>query len=63
MNELEFKEKAGLLFREHEALITRKNAKVPSGNGVFDRYQHPVVTAEHAPVSGATIWIGRPTLS
>ncbi len=50
MNEPEFKEKTSLLFREHEALVTRKNARVPSGNGIFDRYQYPVVTAEHAPV-------------
>ena len=50
MNENEFKEKVRLLFREHEALLGRKNSRVQSGNGVFDRYLYPVVTADHAPV-------------
>jgi 4-O-beta-D-mannosyl-D-glucose phosphorylase len=50
MNESEFKEKVRLLFREHEALLGRKNSRVQSGNGVFDRYLYPVVTADHAPV-------------
>jgi 4-O-beta-D-mannosyl-D-glucose phosphorylase len=50
MNEYEFKEKVRVLFREHEALLSRKNTKVQAGNGVFDRYLHPVVTADHAPV-------------
>ena len=50
MNENEFKEKVSLLFREHEALLNRRNAKAQAGNGIFDRYLHPVVTADHTPV-------------
>ncbi len=38
------------LFEEHEKLITRKNEKLPGGNGVFDRYKYPVLTAEHSPI-------------
>ena len=34
----------------YQALITRKNEKLPLGNGIIDRYTHPVLTAEHAPV-------------
>ena len=50
MNEDEFNERVRLLFREHEALLNRRNVKAQGGNGVFDRYMHPVVTAEHTPV-------------
>ncbi len=35
---------------EHEALVTRKNRRVKDGNGVFDRWRHPVLTAGHAPL-------------
>src|SRR5215218_4196836 len=34
----------------HEALVSRPNRRVESGNGVFHRYQHPALTAEHAPI-------------
>ncbi len=50
MSENEFKERVGQLFRDHGALLARKNAKVQGGNGVFDRYPYPVVTADHTPV-------------
>ena len=35
---------------DHDALIARPNAPQPGGNGVYQRYQHPVVTAAHAPL-------------
>jgi 4-O-beta-D-mannosyl-D-glucose phosphorylase len=40
------------LIKRHEALITRKN-KVDAtwDGGVFERFVHPVVTAEHAPLT------------
>jgi 4-O-beta-D-mannosyl-D-glucose phosphorylase len=50
MTETEFKVKLELLFKEHEALVTRKNQKSEKGNGIFQRYIHPVVTAEHTPI-------------
>jgi len=34
---------------EHEALLTRKNAPI-EGNGVYERYENPILTAEHAPL-------------
>ncbi len=43
-------EKIKALFVEHEKLITRKNEKQESGNGIYDRYKYPVLTAAHAPV-------------
>lgn len=34
----------------HRNLIRRKNIRQESGNGIFDRYQYPVVTAQHTPL-------------
>ena len=50
MTRSEFKKKTQALFKQHEKLITRRNSKVPNGNGVFDRYTYPVLTAEHTPL-------------
>lgn len=38
------------LLREHEALITRKNHPTKTSNGVYQRWQHPILTAAHTPV-------------
>lgn len=40
-----------LLTERYEALVQRKNEPVELGNGIFDRYIHPVLTAEHAPLT------------
>ena len=45
-----FKERVQELFRKHEELLTRKNIPVEDGNGIFTRYAHPILTAEHTPV-------------
>jgi 4-O-beta-D-mannosyl-D-glucose phosphorylase len=50
MNQAAFKNKLQALFKEHEKLITRRNFRVENGNGVFARYVHPVLTAEHTPL-------------
>jgi len=50
MSEAGFKKKAQELFRQHEKLITRKNTKAMGGNGVYDRYVNPVLTAAHTPL-------------
>jgi 4-O-beta-D-mannosyl-D-glucose phosphorylase len=50
MNRAQFQRKVRQLFQEHEKLIRRKNSKLKTGNGIFDRYQYPVVTAEHTPI-------------
>jgi 4-O-beta-D-mannosyl-D-glucose phosphorylase len=39
------------LEQAHQALITRVNLKKAAGNGVYSRYEHPVLTAEHAPLT------------
>lgn len=50
MKKSEFKNKVLELAKRHEKLLTRKNAKAEGGNGVFDRYVNPVLTAEHTPL-------------
>ena len=39
------------LEQEHEALLQKKNGKAELGNGIFDRYKNPVLTAAHAPLT------------
>jgi 4-O-beta-D-mannosyl-D-glucose phosphorylase len=50
MDRTEFDVRLHDLFNAHERLVTRKNSKAEAGNGLFDRYVYPVLTAEHAPV-------------
>lgn len=50
MNQAEFASHLKSLIEQHEELITRKNTKAAPGNGIFDRYRNPVLTAAHAPV-------------
>lgn len=35
----------------HEALITLSNKEIPSSNGIFSRYQNPILTGDHAPLN------------
>jgi len=50
MKQAEFRTQVQKLLKNHAKLVARKNHKVQNGNGIFDRYSHPVLTAEHAPV-------------
>lgn len=45
-----FKERLAALEKRHAQLIVRPNQKEDPGNGIFDRYKYPVLTADHAPV-------------
>lgn len=49
MTESGYKTKVRELFRQYEKLITRKNSVCETGNGVYDRYKYPVLTADHTP--------------
>lgn len=46
----EFKNALNSLKAKHEELLSRKNEKVLNGNGIYDRYVNPILTAEHAPL-------------
>jgi 4-O-beta-D-mannosyl-D-glucose phosphorylase len=50
MNQSEFNTKLATMLRQHNELITLKNAIAPQGNGVYDRWINPVVTAAHTPL-------------
>lgn len=45
-----FKAKVDKLLADHEAFLSRKNEKSGDGNGLFDRYVYPILTAAHTPV-------------
>ena len=51
MNPSAYKKAVQSLFKNQEKLLARRNRLSPGGNGVFDRYAFPVLTAAHAPVS------------
>jgi 4-O-beta-D-mannosyl-D-glucose phosphorylase len=50
MNRQSFNENVQKLLKDHQTLIAKKNRPVQKGNGLFQRYQHPVLTANHTPV-------------
>jgi 4-O-beta-D-mannosyl-D-glucose phosphorylase len=50
MNPAEFKKNAQSLYKQQEKLLAQRNRKSVGGNGVFDRYDFPVLTAAHAPI-------------
>ena len=35
----------------HEELLSKKNEKSANGNGIYDRYVHPILTSEHTPLT------------
>lgn len=45
-----FEERKAQLTERYETLIARTNEKLPYGNGIYDRYRYPLLTAEHAPL-------------
>lgn len=49
MNEL-FNKRLQSVTAKYEKLISRKNKAVLPGNGIYERYTYPVITAEHTPV-------------
>jgi 4-O-beta-D-mannosyl-D-glucose phosphorylase len=51
MNRKNFDLKLKQLEQRHRKLLQRANPKQKNGNGVFDRHQFPVLTAEHTPLS------------
>lgn len=42
--------KIKILFEQQETLINQQNVAIKAGNGIFARYQHPIITAAHTPV-------------
>ena len=45
-----FEQRLHQLENAYNELITRENAKQLLGNGIYDRYAHPILTDQHAPL-------------
>lgn len=45
-----FQQRLAQLEAQHQDLIQTTNQAIVPGNGIFERYQHPVLTAAHAPL-------------
>jgi 4-O-beta-D-mannosyl-D-glucose phosphorylase len=50
MNREVYQRRVTQLWDNHQKLIKERNRKVTPGNGIFDRYEHPVLTPEHTPL-------------
>lgn len=46
-----FEKRKSELTERYEALVTKKNSPSDDSNGVYTRYENPVITAEHAPLT------------
>ena len=51
MNASEYKKNAQKLIKEQDKLLSLRNRKSTGGNGIYDRYENPVLTAAHAPIA------------
>ena len=47
---MDFKEQVLKLRQHHEELLALKNEPLAWGNGIYEKYQHPILTAEHIPL-------------
>ena len=45
-----FQQRLNSLQRAHSKLLAQRNRKQKNGNGIFDRYEFPVLTADHVPL-------------
>ena len=50
MTKTAFAKNVNSLRRQHQKLLARKNHPQADGDGIFDRYEFPVLTAEHTPL-------------
>jgi 4-O-beta-D-mannosyl-D-glucose phosphorylase len=45
-----FKQRLEALESAHTVLVIKQNNKLAGGNGIYERYEHPVLTAQHTPL-------------
>jgi 4-O-beta-D-mannosyl-D-glucose phosphorylase len=50
MNQQQFAKQVQGLLKRQQKLLTQRNPKFAGGNGIFDRWEFPVLTAAHAPI-------------
>ena len=46
----DFQERVAALRAHHEELLNRKNEAAEWGNGIYDKYKYPIITADHVPL-------------
>ncbi|MBQ9357645.1 MAG: glycosidase [Prevotella sp.] len=46
----DFEKKVAALRQHHEELLSRKNTPKQWGNGIYEKYENPILTAEHTPL-------------
>jgi len=47
----DYQKRLDLLTEEHNKLITLQNKKATVGNGIYARYENPILTAQHTPLT------------
>jgi 4-O-beta-D-mannosyl-D-glucose phosphorylase len=50
MERFDFDKQLEKLFIEHEELVTKPNPQLKKSNGIYNRYEFPILTHEHAPI-------------
>lgn len=48
---IDFEKRKKQLEEEHKKIVALKNKKLALGNGIFDRYENPILTAAHVPLN------------
>jgi len=46
----DFNERLQALRQHHKELLNRPNEPLPWGNGIYEKYKYPILTAEHTPL-------------
>ena len=46
----DYKQRVADLRAHHEELLSRKNEPVEWGNGIYEKYKYPILTAAHVPL-------------
>ena len=47
---MNFEQRLKELRARHEALLSRRNEPIPFGNGIYEKYRYPILTADHTPL-------------
>lgn len=47
---MEYNKRLSKITEEYELLLARNNTKLTLGNGIYERFQHPILTRDHAPL-------------
>ncbi len=48
---MNFEDRLSALKKRHEELLSLKNSPIPQSHNIFERYTHPILTAEHTPLA------------